>query len=130
MGRRRNAKIVATLGPASSDAAIVRGALLKVAAMVTYTSSGYTSLRAARERPEAPILGLTPDVRTARRLALAWGVHPVHAPEIAGDAEMVTSARTLAEREGFAKAGDTIVIIAGLPLGTAGTTNLLRIAQV
>jgi pyruvate kinase len=104
--------------------------LLKVAATVTYTSSGYTSLRAARERPEAPILGLTPDVRTARRLALAWGVHPVHAPEIAGDAEMVESACTLARREGFAKPGDTLVIIAGLPLGTAGTTNLLRIAQV
>ena len=104
--------------------------LLRAAATVTYTSSGYTSLRAARERPEAPILGLTPDVRTARRLALAWGVHPVHAPEIAGDAEMVESARTLAQREGFAKPGDAIVIIAGLPLGTAGTTNLLRIAQV
>ncbi|HKC43190.1 MAG TPA: pyruvate kinase [Burkholderiales bacterium] len=104
--------------------------LLRAAATVTYTSSGYTSLRAARERPEAPILGLTPDVRTARRLALAWGVHAVHAPEIAGDAEMVESARTLAQREGFAKAGDAIVIIAGLPLGTAGTTNLLRITQV
>ena len=103
--------------------------LLNVAATVTYTSSGYTSLRAARERPETPILGLTPDVRTARRLALAWGVHPVHAPEIAGDAEMVESACALARREGFAKTGDTIVIIAGLPLGTAGTTNLLRIAQ-
>ena len=103
--------------------------LLNVAATVTYTSSGYTSLRAARERPETPILGLTPDVRTARRLALAWGVHPVHAPEIAGDAEMVESACALARREGFAQTGDTIVIIAGLPLGTAGTTNLLRIAQ-
>jgi pyruvate kinase len=104
--------------------------LLDVAATVTFTSSGSTALRASRERPEAPILSLTPNLDTARRLALAWGVSAVHAPELASEQAMVPLACETAKREGFAKAGDWIVIIAGLPLGTAGTTNNLRVAQV
>jgi pyruvate kinase len=104
--------------------------LLQVAATVTYTSSGYTSLRAARERPEAPILSLTPDMRTARRLALAWGVHSVHTRDVKDVTEMTDNALDAARREEFAKPGDTLVIIAGVPFAVAGNTNLLRIAQV
>jgi pyruvate kinase len=104
--------------------------LLQVAATVTYTSSGYTSLRAARERPEAPILSLTPDMRTARRLALAWGVHSVHTRDVKDVTEMTANALEVARRQEFAKPGDTLVIIAGVPFAVAGNTNLLRIAQV
>lgn len=103
---------------------------LPVAATVTYTSSGFTSLRAARERPEASILSMTPNIATARRLALVWGVHSVHTPDIKNVDEMVEHARHTALGEGFAKPGDSIVITAGVPFGAPGTTNLLRIAQV
>ena len=104
--------------------------LLRVAATVTYTSSGYSTLRAARERPSAPIVSLTPDIRTARRLALAWGVHSVHTHDVKDVPEMVANACQTALREEFARPGDTIVIAAGMPFGIAGNTNLLRVAQI
>ncbi|MDB5969320.1 MAG: pyruvate kinase [Hydrocarboniphaga sp.] len=104
--------------------------LMHPAAIVTYTSSGHTSLRAARERPEAPILSMTPTIGTARRLAFVWGVHSVHTHEIADVPEMVDYASQTACSEGFAKPGDIIAITAGMPFATAGTTNLLRIAQI
>ena len=104
--------------------------LLPVAVIVTYTSSGSTSLRAARERPLPPILSMTPNVATARRLTLVWGVHSVHTDDVADVAAMVERACHCARDEGFAKPGDTILISAGMPFGTPGATNLLRIAQV
>ena len=103
--------------------------LMHPAAIVTYTSSGHTSLRAARERPEAPILSMTPAIGTARRLAFVWGVHSVQTHEVADVPEMVNYATQTALSEGFAKSKDIIVIVAGMPFATAGTTNLLRIAQ-
>ena len=103
--------------------------LMHPAAIVTYTSSGHTSLRAARERPEAPILSMTPAIGTARRLAFVWGVHSVLTHEVADVPEMVDYATQTALSEGFAKSKDIIVIVAGMPFATAGTTNLLRIAQ-
>ncbi len=103
---------------------------LPIAVTVTYTSSGFSSLRAARERPEAPILSLTPSVDTARRLALVWGIHSVQTPDIQRVQEMVERACRLALSEGFADVGQSLVIIAGMPFGKSGTTNMLRIAQV
>lgn len=120
--------------PTSADAICAAlntiAGLLPVAAIVTYTSSGSTSLRAARERPLAPILSMTPSVATARRLALVWGVHSVHTDDVADVAAMVERACHCARDEGFAKRDDTILISAGMPFGTPGATNLLRIAQV
>jgi len=104
--------------------------MLPVAAIVTYTTSGSTTLRASRERPPAPIVSLTPSVATARRLTLAWGVHVVHTKDVADVAEMVDNAVRTALDKGFARLGDTILISAGMPFGTPGATNLLRIAQV
>ena len=104
--------------------------LLDVAAMVAYTSSGSSALSMARERPRAPILGMTPKRETARRLALVWGVHPVVCKDVTNVTGMTELAvRTAAERQ-LASSGQTIVIAAGMPFGTAGSTNLLRIAQV
>ena len=100
------------------------------AATVAFTSSGFSALRAARERPPVPILGLTPHIGTARRLALVWGVHPLPFEEIHNVDEMVTHAAEAAVREGFAQPGQQIIIIAGLPFGFSGTTNLLHIAQI
>ena len=104
--------------------------LLQAAAIVCYTSSGHTSLRAARERPEAPVLSLTPNLDTARRLALVWGIHSVHIHDVDDVRQMTTIACEIARREGFAEVGQTIVAIAGMPFGTPGTTNLMRIATV
>jgi pyruvate kinase len=104
--------------------------LLHVATTVAYTSSGYSALRMARERPDAPILGMTPRLATARQLALVWGVHPVLCNDVADVTEMSELACQTAIREGFARSGQSIVISAGMPFGSAGTTNLLRIAQV
>jgi len=99
-------------------------------ATVTYTSSGHTSLRAARERPMAPILSITPKIATARKLALVWGVHSTISDQIHNESEMVSAACQTALREGFAKKGDQIAITAGMPFGQPGSTNLLRLAQV
>ena len=104
--------------------------IMGAATTVTYTTSGHTSLRAARVRPMAPILGITPKVATARRLALVWGVHSTVSPDIQSVDEMVDAARGLAVREGFAVAGNHIAITAGMPFGQAGSTNLLRIAEI
>ena len=104
--------------------------VLPVKVIVTYTSSGSTSLRAARERPRPPILSMTPSLGTARRLALVWGVHSVQTPDISDVAEMVDHACEWAVTQGFAKKDDTILISAGMPFGISGMTNLLRIATV
>lgn len=99
-------------------------------AVVNYTTSGSTAFRAARERPEVQILGLTPRIQTARRLALCWGVHPVFTRDATNFAEMVGIACEVAQREEFAGPGDSLVITAGVPFGTPGATNILRIAWV
>jgi pyruvate kinase len=104
--------------------------MLPIAAIVTYTTSGSTSLRAARERPQAPILSMTPSLASARRLALVWGVHVVHTEDVADVDAMVDKAIRIVREERFARPGDNILISAGMPFGTPGATNLLRIAQV
>jgi pyruvate kinase len=104
--------------------------LLDVAAMVAYTSSGSSALRMARERPRATIIGMTPRRATARRLALVWGVNPVLCHDVMNVTEMTELAVATTSKLGVAKAGQTIVIAAGMPFGAPGTTNLLRIAQV
>jgi pyruvate kinase len=99
-------------------------------AIVTYTTSGHTSLRAARERPPAPILSITPNLATARRLALVWGVHSTVSPNVSSVVEVVSAATQIAQREGFAQPGEQVTIAAGMPFGESGSTNLLRIAEV
>jgi pyruvate kinase len=100
------------------------------AAIVTYTTSGSTTLRAARERPNVPILCLTESVETARRLAIAWGVHGVITKDVRNFADMVSKACRIAVAEGFAEKGQRLVVTAGVPFGTPGATNILRIAWV
>jgi pyruvate kinase len=105
--------------------------LLRPAATVTYTASGFSALRAARERPAVPLLSLTPSPHTARRLAMAWGVHAVQVEDNVHDVdEMLQRAGQTAQSEGFATAGDDIVVVAGLPFGRAGSTNLLHVHRV
>ena len=103
---------------------------LSAAAIVTYTSTGSTTLRAARERPDVRILCLTPNLNTARRMSLTWGVHAVHGEDAHNFADMVQRAVRVARKEEFAKPGERLVITAGVPFGTPGATNILRIAYV
>ena len=100
---------------------------LNAAAIVTFTTTGSTTLRAARERPTVPILGLTPDVKTARRLVLAWGVHPVETSHFTEFIDVVNCATEVATKEKFAAPGQRLIITAGVPFGTPGATNVLRI---
>ncbi len=119
-----------TASDAITAAAKQVAATVKAAAIVTYTSSGSTLLRAARERPNVPILCLTSSLDTARRMTMVWGAHTVHTKDISNFAEMVQRACRTALSQGFASAGERIVITAGVPFGTPGATNILRIAWV
>jgi pyruvate kinase len=119
-----------TNSDAISAAACQVAATVGAAAIVSFTSSGATALRAARERPGAPILALTPNLATARRLALLWGAHCVHLPDITSFTDMVHKAVRAAYREEVAASGQRVVITAGVPFGTPGSTNVLRIAWV
>jgi len=120
----------ATIADAISDALRAIAHTLPVAAIVTYTSSGFSSLRAARERPQAPILSLTPHATTARRLSLVWGVRAVQSQDLSEMDQMVNDACNAALQYDFARPGDVLVIMAGLPFGRSGTTNLLRVAAI
>ena len=120
----------ATAADAITAAANQVSSTIRAVAICAYSMSGSTTLRASRERPLVPILGLTPIIETARRLAIAWGVHNVHTDDATSFANMIETACNAALAEGFAKAGDRIVITAGVPFGTPGTTNTLRIAWV
>jgi len=119
-----------TARDAISAAACQVAATVGAAAIVSFTSSGATALRAARERPAAPILVLTANLGTARRLALLWGAHCVNAPDIKNFNDMVQRAVRVAQREQIAGPGQRVVITAGVPFGTPGSTNVLRIAWI
>jgi pyruvate kinase len=103
---------------------------LDLSAIICWTSSGSTGLRVARERPEPPIVAISPNISAARKLSLIWGVHCVVAEDAHDQDDMVERACRIAFTEGFAKAGRRVIIVAGLPLGTPGATNMLRIAFV
>ena len=103
---------------------------LDLSAIVCWTSSGATALRAARERPKPPIVAISPSMSTGRKLSVVWGVHCVVAQDARDQDDMVDRACRITFREGFAKAGQRIIIVAGIPLGTPGATNMVRIAFV
>ena len=120
----------ATAADAISAATRQVAETLDLAAIVTYTASGSTGIRAARERPSKPIIVLSPNMRTIRRMSVVWGVHCVQTEDAVSLEDMVDRACVIAYQEGFARPGDRIAITAGIPLGTPGATNMLRIAFV
>jgi len=119
-----------TTADAISAAARTIAETLRVPAIVCYTGAGKTGNRIARERPATPILALTPIVATARRLCLTWGLHPCVVPDAKSLDDMMSQAGEIAFQEGFAKPGEKILISAGVPIGSPGTTNLLRVATL
>jgi pyruvate kinase len=103
---------------------------LDLAAIVCWTSSGATGMRVSRERPKPPIVAISPIVATGRKLSLVWGVHCVVAEDARDQDDMIERACRIAFKEGFAKAGERVIVVAGVPLGTPGSTNMIRIAFV
>lgn len=120
----------ATAGDAIADAARQIAETLDLSAIICWTSSGSTALRVARERPKPPVVAITPNVNTGRKLALVWGVHCVIAEDAHDQDDMIDRAARISFRDGFAKTGQRVIIVAGVPLGTPGTTNMVRIASV
>ena len=120
----------ATAADAIAAAAHTVADTLKLASIICYTATGSTALRVARERPGLPVIGLTPVLATARKLAAVWGVHCVLTSDPENQAAMVRKACRIAFDEGFARAGDGVIIVAGVPLGSPGTTNMVRIAHL
>ncbi len=99
-------------------------------AIVTCTLTGYTARRVARERPQTPILCVTPNESTYRRMALVWGVVPLVVPQFSTIDEMISTIVRAAMKAGLVSRGDLLVIIAGVPFGIGGQTNLLKIHRV
>jgi pyruvate kinase len=120
----------ATGADAIADAARQIADTLDLSAVVCWTASGSTGMRVARERPKPLIVAISPNISTGRRLSLVWGIHCVVAQDARDQDDMVNRACRIAFKEGFAKAGQRVIVVAGVPLGTPGATNMLRIAFV
>jgi pyruvate kinase len=106
------------------------GRTVEAKLVVTFTTSGSTALRAARTRPDSPILALTPSLDTARRLSIVWGIHAATAQDVTSFEQLVWKARRMALKEELVTAGDKIIVTAGIPFGTPGSTNVLHIGQI
>lgn len=119
-----------TTADALSEAAKNIASTISAAAIICFTSSGSTARRIARERPSVPILVLTPERDTARRLGLLWGTHAVNTRDVDSFEEMVAKAKRMALRHGIAKAGDRVIVCAGVPFKTPGSTNVLHVVTI
>ena len=119
-----------TTADAIAHAANTMAATVSASAIVCFTLSGSTARRLSRERPGVPLLVLTPSEKTARRLGLLWGAHAVRTRDVESFEEMIAKAKRMALRHNIAKGGDRIVIIAGVPFGTPGSTNVIHIVRL
>jgi pyruvate kinase len=119
-----------TTADALSEAARNIAATVDVAAIVCFTTSGSTARRIARERPSVPLMVLTPKLETARRLGLLWGAYAVHTRDVDSFEDMVAKAKRMVLRHHMAKAGDKVIIMAGVPFGTPGSTNVLHVVRI
>lgn len=119
-----------TTADALAEAAKNIAATVDAKAILCFTKSGSTARRIARERPAVPIMVLTPQIDTARRLGLLWGVHAVHTRDVESFEEMVAKAKRMVLRHNIAGAGDRVVVCAGVPFGTPGSTNVLHVVQI
>ena len=100
-------------------------------AILTFSVSGKTTLRMARERAPVQIIGISPNIKTSRKMQIIWGVNSCHSVQDAENTtEMVKIACSVAKNKRLVDAEDSVIITAGVPFGNAGTTNLLRIAKI
>ncbi len=120
----------ATTADALSAAAAEIANTVSASTIICFTTSGSTARRVSRERPAVPLLVLTPDIRTARRLGLLWGSHAVHTRDVENFEEMVAKSKRMALRTRVAGAGESAVLMAGVPFGTPGSTNVLHVVRL
>ena len=120
----------ATTSDALAHACMTIADTVSISAITVFTESGSTARRVARERPETPMLVLTPSMNTARRVALLWGAHAVATKDIGSFEEMIAKGKRMALRHGFGKAGSKLIALAGVPFGTPGATNLLHVVTL
>ncbi len=100
-------------------------------AIITFSVSGMTTMRMARERAPVQIIGLSPNIKTARKMQIIWGVNSCYSiKDAANTTEMVNIACSVVKNKNLVKADDSVIITAGVPFGNAGSTNLLRIAKI
>ena len=123
-------RLEATTADALAGSARQIASTISATAMLCYTSSGSTARRIARERPPVPLLAMSASLHTARRMGLLWGVHPVHSRDVSSFEEMVEKAKRMALRHQIAKGGDRVIVMAGIPFGTAGSTNVLHVVRL
>jgi pyruvate kinase len=119
-----------TVTDAISQATVGLARDLGARAIITATSTGHTAFMTAKHRPEQPIIAVTPDVATQRRLTLAWGVRPIMAARGRSTDELITNAIARARQAGLLRRGDVVVITAGVPAGVPGRTNLIKVEVV
>ena len=119
-----------TVADALSESAAQIVRIIGASAMACYTTSGSTARRIARERAPVPTLVMTASMRVARRLGLQWGVHAVHTRDVSSFEEMVGKAKRMALRHKLARTGDTVVIMAGVPFKTVGSTNVIHVVRI
>lgn len=113
-----------------SQSAVSASLELDAKAIITSTGSGFTARMVSKYRPKAPILAITHDVHVLSKVCLLSGVFPFQGEQVSATDEMFDSAIQSALKTGYVTPGDTVVLSAGLPLGQAGTTNLIQIQQV
>ena len=123
-------RLEATTADALAGSARQIASTISATAMICYTSSGSTARRIARERPPVPLLAMSASLHTARRMGLLWGVHPLHTRDVASFEEMVEKAKRMAIRHQLAKGGDRVIVMAGIPFGKAGSTNVLHVVRL
>ncbi|RIA44633.1 pyruvate kinase [Hephaestia caeni] len=119
-----------TTADALSEAAKTIASTVSASAIICFTSSGSTARRVARERPSVPILMLTPRMDTARRAGILWGTYAVHTRDVNSFEDMVAKAKRMALRHHMAQAGDRVIIIAGVPFKTPGSTNVIHVVRI
>jgi pyruvate kinase len=120
----------ATTADALAQAAASIVETLTIAGIIVFTVSGSTARRVARERPSAPMLVLTPSPKTARKVALLWGAYPVHTRDVGSFEEMIAKGKRMALRHAFGEAGSKLIVMAGVPFGIPGATNLLHVVTL
>ena len=134
-GYRQRVRLLQTTPDATTADALAHACMtiadtVAIDAITVFTSTGSSARRVARERPSVPVLVLTPSGSVARKVALLWGAHSVTIKEIGSFEEMIAKGKRMALRHGICKAGAKLVMMAGVPFGTPGSTNVLHVATL
>ena len=125
----QNLKVENFVYNAVSHSAVSLAESVQAKAVVAFTASGNTAYRMARERPNLLLVVMTPDEKVKRRLSLLWGAYSFFS-KVQGYEAAIEEARQIIRKQKFAKNGDAIVVVAGMPFGISGSTNSIRVVDI